>query len=160
MAVIKIKPKFTAAQIEKLLNGKLDLISKAYFERLQYIGENFVKNARENATFTDRTGNLRNSIGYIILKDGKQLISNFRKTTSGDGETKIEGKGGFQIGQEKAQEIGEKFPKGFVLICVAGMNYAAAVESLGFDVIASSSIIAKDELKKAIESIFKKIQRL
>jgi hypothetical protein len=169
--VIKIKPRFTDAQIKALLKGKLEIIINAYIQRLRYIGEEFVKNARESGSYTDRTGNLRNSIGYVILRDGEQIEVNFKRSVSpqqpdaakGDDAQKVPDKtdeNGVDTGLAKAMEIAEKFPKGLALICVAGMNYAAAVESLGFDVISSSSIIARDHLVKAIESIYKKVQKL
>lgn len=142
-----------------MLERKLNVINDAYYQQLQYIGETFVKNARESGNYKDRTGNLRNSIGYLILKDGKQLIDNFRPSSSGDGKTKTE-KNGQAKGRQKAAEIAQKFPKGYVLICVAGMEYAAAVESKGFDVITSSSITAKNDLIKAVEGIYKRVQKL
>lgn len=151
--VIKIKPKFTKEQIEKLLSGKLKRVQQAYLAELQYIGEEFVKNARQNADFTDRTGNLRNSIGYIILKDGKQISGNFQQTAKG-------GSDGIKKAREKALEVSEKFPTGYALICVAGMEYAAAVESKGFDVISSSSVTAKNDLIKGVESLYKKFKKL
>lgn len=157
--VIKIAPKFTADQLRKMLQRKLNVIDQAYFQQLQYIGEAFVKHARESGNYTDRTGNLRNSIGYVILKDGKQLIDNFINSSDGDGKTE-NSRDGQAIGRQKAAEIGQKFPKGYVLICVAGMEYAAAVESKGFDVITSSSITAKNDLIKAVEGIYKRIQKL
>lgn len=153
----KIKPKFTAQALRNMLNGKLEIVKKAFFTYLQAIGEEFVKNARLKADFTDRTGNLRNSIGYIIMLDGKQLVSNFTNTSKGDGsETEKDGKA---IGMAKAEEISAKFPSGYSLICVAGMDYAAAVESKGFDVISTSSIVAKQSLIVAIESVHKKMNR-
>lgn len=161
--VIKIKPKFKKETIEKLIRGKWDVLQKAYFERLQYIGETFVKNARENGSYIDRTGNLRNSIGYVILKDGEQVMSNFSKQVRGKTK-RVSDVDGKDIGISKAEEIAEemvkKIPKGYILICVAGMDYAAAVEAKGFDVISSSSIIAKQDLTKAIESLYQKAKKL
>lgn len=151
--VIKVTPKFTKAQIEGTLRKRVLAVHQAYLERLQAIGEEFVKNARNNGSYTDRTGNLRNSVGYVIMKDGKQLFSNFQATAKGDGSENKTGKDGVAVGQEKALEISGRYPQGYVLIGVAGMDYAAAVESKGFDVISSSSTIAKQAMIKAIEDI-------
>ncbi|RPE05553.1 hypothetical protein EGT74_24530 [Chitinophaga lutea] len=169
--VIKIKPKFSKEQIQKMLQGKLEVVQKAYIERLKFIGETFVKNARTNGNYQDQTGNLRNSIGYVILKDGKQLIENFSRSAKvnkavidkNGKERKVSTKGdasGTSVGREKALEVAQKFPSGLVLICVAGMDYAAAVESKGKDVISSSSTLAKNELRKAVEELWKKLQKL
>jgi hypothetical protein len=44
------------------------------------------------------------------------------------------------------------------LIVVAGMDYAAAVESRGKDVLTASSIKAKNELKQAIKDLKRKVK--
>lgn len=156
--VVKITPKFTADQIKKRLDAKIQNIHKAYFDELQRIGEAFVARARENDTYKDRTGNLRNSIGYIIMENGKQRVSNFNRTAKPT-EPNTSGKEGTEIGTMKAEEIARSYPKGYVLVCVAGMNYAVYVESKGFDVITASSIAAKNELKEAIYEIYKVVNK-
>lgn len=147
MAVI-IVPKFNSNDIKAMVEEKKKRIEAAILLNLQRIGEAFVTQARETETYKDRTGNLRSSIGYVILRNGSQLNENF------------ESRGG-PNGVEQARKIIEeaklKFPTGFVLIGVAGMDYAAAVESLGFDVITASSIQAEVDLKTAIERIKRKI---
>lgn len=150
--VIKITPKFTDKIVREYTQAKIDGIHKAYFVNLQKIGEDFVTRARKNDTYKDRTSNLRNSIGYVIFENGKQVSENFRKTGKG---TEKSTQDGLAIGRSKAQEIAKNYPKGYVLVCIAGMNYAAAVESKGFDVISASSIEAKNELKDAIYQIYK-----
>lgn len=65
----------------------------------------------------------------MILKDGEPIKSSFN--------------GGKEEGRSKAKEaaaeVATEYPRGYVLIGVAGMNYAAAVESKGFDVISGSA---------------------
>lgn len=143
---VSLIPKFKAADIKRLLNERKDRIEQALLLRLQRIGEEFVTNARDKATFTDRTGNLRSSIGYVIMKDGKQVFSNFKSSGK-------KGKEGATKAKEVAKEAAGNYPTGLVLIGVAGMDYAAAVESKGFDVITSSSILAESSLIKAIKTI-------
>lgn len=150
--VVRIIPKFTAAQIKGMLAAKVEAIHNAYYDELEQIGEAFVKRARENDTYKDRTGNLRNSIGYIIFKDGEQVTENFQKAS------KAAGADGVATGKQKATEFSKRYPKGWTLVCVAGMNYAAAVESKGFDVISGSSIEAKNELRDAVYEIYKEVQ--
>lgn len=142
---VKLVFKLNKSDIEKLLNERKKRIEQAVLLRLQRIGEQFVTNARDNANFTDRTGNLRSSIGYVIMKDGKQLFSNFQQVSKG--------KSGVSVAKEVAKEAAANFPTGYVLICVAGMDYAAAVESKGYDVITSSSIAAENSLKMAVKNI-------
>jgi len=55
---------------------------------LHYVGIEFIKNARTNANFQNHTGNLRNSIGYVILNNGQTIEEEF----IGGGEGKTEGK--------------------------------------------------------------------
>jgi len=142
---VKLVFKLNKSDIRKLLNERKQRIEQALLLRLLRIGEEFVTNARNNATFTDRTGNLRSSIGYVILKDGKQIEQNFQRVGKG--------KSGVAVAKEVAKEAATNFPTGYVLICVAGMDYAAAVESKGYDVITSSSILAEGSLKNAIKTI-------
>ncbi len=101
---------------------------------LQYAGENFVNNARSNDTYNDQTGNLRSSIGYIILNNGRVVHQNFKLSRSGDDR-----ESGKVEAMNYASELASKYPQGWVLIGFAGMNYAAAVESRGYDVITDAA---------------------
>ncbi|MDI9863960.1 hypothetical protein QM480_06475 [Flectobacillus sp. DC10W] len=87
--------------------------------------------------YLDQTANLRNSIGYFISKDGV-IINSF--------------------GDDKAAQVAQKviseFANGFVLVVVAGMEYAAAVEAKGYNVISSSMLYAESQ----IPNIRKKIE--
>lgn len=148
--MIRFEPKFNKADITKALNEKKELIRQAIILRLKRIGEEFIKNARENGTYKDRTGNLRNSIGYVILENGVQLFESFPGT-------KTKGRQKSKKAIEAAKE-GLAGVKGFVLIVVAGMEYAAAVESRGRDVLTASSKIAENDLKIAIQKISSKIK--
>jgi hypothetical protein len=150
---VKITPKFTGADIQMMLKDKMQRVEEAVLMRLQLIGETFVKNARENANFTDHTGNLRSSIGYIVLRDGEQYTKGgFVKILAGDGGT--------EQGDKVLEQAALKYPRGLVLIVVAGMDYAAAVESKGKDVLTASSLIAKADLKKAIQTLGEKMGRM
>lgn len=145
-----ITPNFTKQDVESLFARKEAAIIQAILHQLRYVGEKFVINARANGEYQDRTGNLRNSVGYITLRNGQIVDENF--DSSGD-----DGNVGAQIGKSVAENIAVQYPKGFILICVAGMHYAAAVESMGYDVITASSLIAKKDLKLALKSILKRI---
>ena len=151
---MRLEPKFTKAEIQKFLAEKIKLLDNAILTRLQKIGETFVKNARENGNYTDVTGNLRNSIGYVILRDGEQLFQNFKKAARVKSDTT-----GANTAQRVALEVASSFPRGYVLIVVAGMDYAAAVESRGKDVITAGSITAKNDLSKAVDAIKKSLAR-
>ena len=146
---MKITPKFTTDDIKKLVLSKADRIELAILLRLQRIGEQFVTDARNNGSYTDRTGNLRSSVGYVVLRNGEQYSKGgFEKIKAG-------GKG-VETGNRIVLEAATKFPVGLVLIVVAGMNYAAAVEAKGRDVLTGSSQAAIVSLKDAMKKIGKK----
>lgn len=148
--MIRFEPKFNKADIKIALNEKKELIRQAIILRLQRIGEQFIKNARENGTYKDRTGNLRNSIGYVILENGVQLFESFPGSKAAG---KRKAKGAIEATKKELEGA-----KGIVLIVVAGMEYAAAVESRGRDVLTASSKIAENDLKIAIKTIQSKIK--
>lgn len=148
-----LKPLFSKADIKKVGIEMLARIERAIISRFQYIGETFVNNARSKTKtdggFGNITGNLRSSIGYIILKNGKTLFENYEKNG--------EGSKGLQTVKALTRELKGKFKTGYVLIVVAGMNYAASVESRGLDVITGSSKIAEADLREAIKGLKEKL---
>lgn len=134
-----LKAMFSMNQVRNVLQEKVNSAEQKSIESMQYLGEEFVNNARAIDTYDDQTGNLRSSIGYIILKDGEVIDENFRLSNKGTDRNS-----GMEKAKEYIQEIAAQNSKGLVLIGVAGMNYAAAVESLGYDVITGSAPNAND----------------
>ena len=126
---------------------KIERVNQFVLDRLNFIGLEFVRNARTNANFKDQTGNLRSSIGYIILKDGQVVSENFELSAIGTDK-----KTGKAQGEDFAKSQ-YKQEKGYVLFLVAGMKYAAAVESKGFDVITGSSFIVQSDVKEMIQKL-------
>ena len=113
---------------------------KNIFLALSYIGEESTNKARNSRTYQDQTGNLRSSIGYAILFNGDVKKSDI--TGSDDGVTEA---------WNAVDEFRVKYNKGFVLVIFAGMDYAAAVESKGYDVITNSAPTKeglRDDLKE------------
>jgi hypothetical protein len=142
-----LTPKFSRNDLRHYMLKRLSGFETAIQDMFKQIGEEFVRDARSTNTFKDQTRNLRGSIGYIILKDGRQIFGNFHGTTVGKSEA-----------EKLLHEIKEEYPRGFVLIVVAGMSYAAAVEAKGFDVITGSGSIAEQSLKRAIAKLKLKIK--
>jgi len=141
-----IKALFNNAHIMSSLNEFKKRANENSLQTLQYVGNEFVNKARLLNTYLDDTGNLRSSIGYIILQDGKVVDMDF-KSSGSDGDT------GKLKGMKIAEEIADLHPSGFVLIGVAGMEYARHVEAMGLDVITGSAP-ESNELK----AIFNEIQ--
>jgi len=148
-----IKPQFSKADISKMFQQRLKSIDEAIINRLILIGEDFVKNARENGNYNDVTGNLRSSIGYVVLRNGKVVNENFEESGNGNDKSK-----GITTAKKYIAELKSKFKSGYALIVVAGMDYAAAVESRGKDVLTSSGVKAEADLKKAMARIASKIK--
>lgn len=118
---------------------------------MQMLGEKVVKKAREMGSYMDRTSNLRNSIGYIVVQNGKVVANNFSGNTpsrNGRGDTND----AHQAGLDYAKEVANGLDKNKTyLVWVAGMDYAAAVEAKGYDVLQGSGDLAESEAQKQME---------
>ena len=64
-------PTLTKADIAKAFAKQRRLIENAILLNIQYVAEQAVAYARDVRTYQDQTGNLRASIGYLILHNGK-----------------------------------------------------------------------------------------
>lgn len=107
------------------------------------------QNTYSEQLYTDRTNNLRSSIGFVIYKDGELVSSYF--TQSGTGN-EGDGSSGTKIGLQEAEEEAKSYnSKGYVCVLVAGMNYARAVESKGYDVISGSWLNFEGMFKREFE---------
>lgn len=146
---LKFTPVFIPDDIQRRIQRSLDVVDNIIYEQLQIIGEEFVINARSTKTYQDRTGNLRSSIGYSILKDGKILIENYEGTAEGQ-------KNAIKIRKNNTKKI----RKGWQIVFVAGMHYAGYVEAKGYDVITGSSHISGSALKEAIDRVQQLINTL
>lgn len=135
-----MKQMFTMAAVASQLDEVIEEIEDKQVLSLSYIGEEFVNNARENDTYQDQTGNLRSSIGYVVVKDG-----NIKKQVFEGDEP--EGK---MEGDILVDELASQYAQGCILIVVAGMEYAAAVESKGYDVI-TNHIPLKNEVDNLLK---------
>ncbi len=149
-----IKAQFTAQDIDKfhddfVQNFYIKLIEALEFTAIEIrdlakSGKNGIKD------YIDRSNNLRSSIGFVLYKDGEQISSNFVKSGAG---SEGDGNKGTQVGESVAESIAIEYPKGFVVVMVAGMDYAAYVEAKGYDVITASTLKFEDVLRKNLETI-------
>ena len=137
-----LMPMFSMANVAKHIDRFKDSRIQAGIWTLANIGEEFVDKAREHTygppfskTYEDDTSNLRGSIGYAILFNGE--------IQQEDLEGKLEGQ---TAAKELISELAQTYDDGLVLVGFAGMSYAAAVETLGFDVI-TGSVPAAAKLK-------------
>lgn len=109
---------------------------------LNRIGVEAVNWARQNGNYTDRTGNLRNSINYAIFKDSKLLQDNGNLTS------------------EQISSISNELEKvnGYTLVIYAGMYYGIYVEARGY-VVLSGALEASETSKLLIEALGNAVRR-
>jgi hypothetical protein len=106
---------------------------------MAYIGETCIRSGRLKGSYMDRTANLRSSVGYVLVEDGKIItMSGFEQLPGNRRPGKGEKRNGGKQGREFAMDTARKFPEGLVLILVAGMKYAARVADSGKDVLDSA----------------------
>lgn len=128
-----ITPKFN---ITTLLNKGLEQNKDALIRGLKRVALQAVNRARQDGSYTDQTGNLRRSTGFVIAIDGEIVDSLF----------------GNDIAREYALDVLSKYrSNSIVLIVFAGMNYASYVQAKGYNVLASAEI----EAEKQINNLFK-----
>ncbi len=142
-----LKPLFSNSDLDRWMDKFHENAEAALHEKLKETGEMFVKLARESGTYQDQTGNLRSSIGYVIVKNGTVLDKNFAQAGKGTDPSK-----GAPAAEKLAARIALGMP-GFVLIGVAGMNYSAAVEAKGFEVISNTSLQVEKYLVDSIQIV-------
>lgn len=133
------KTNWTDLTAELEIQALLDYKAKAV-TYLTVVGERCVKYARDDMSaarhFTDRTGNLRNSIGYIVVQDGRVKLDSFAGNTPPSEGNKGDASMAHQKGLSYAEQVARTYsPDKTYLIVVAGMEYAVCVEAKGFDVI-------------------------
>ena len=145
-------PLFSGDDVERWFDHFQNRAEEKIFKLLSAGGEKFVEIARKKGTYHDQTGNLRSSIGYIIAIDGEVVSENFEESEKGtDKQT------GKTKGRRLAEEISLSYPNGYIIVGVAGMDYAVAVEARGCDVVTSGNIQCDEYLRKALKSVFKKL---
>ena len=119
---------------------------KALVFVLNELGMELVLFARENRTYTDRTGNLTNSMGYVILRRGVQVAHGGEQ---GNGE-------GLSAALNLYAKLGLESKYDYSLIIVAGMNYAAYVEAKGYNVLLPAKLKADVEFERRMKELVAK----
>lgn len=151
----KYKGVITGIHTVRSISKARDITQKEFTDQVvtlyEMIGEEAVKLARDAGSYHDITGNLRSSIGYIILVQGKVVVhgkSERRPGRKGDGAK------GEAEGKALLEQLKTKFPWGIVLILCAGMEYAAFVENvLHKDVLTSATHLAESLHKQLLSNL-------
>lgn len=151
-----IRARFERRDVERYLKRKLELVEKAIVARLMELGERCVAEARSLNTYRDQSGNLRSSIGYVVVRNGSVVrVSGFEQVQPWAGYEGDARPQGSEQGMALANSLASshRFSSGYALIVVAGMSYAAYVEAMGYDVLDSAEKLAERELPRMLQRI-------
>lgn len=133
------------SEINAAIQAEKERANMLTIRALSYLGEMCVieaKNRPQESSWFDQSGNLRSSIGYVIVHNGKIIqYSEFNQVKQGSD--------GIKEGKELAAELAKQYNSGYALIVVAGMNYAELVEAMeSKNVLASAELFARQELPR------------
>ena len=145
-------------EMQKVLMEPLHILEEELVKSFSALGEGAVKRIRmksKEESWTDRTGNLRSSIGYEVFGHNEKVVNyDFPKV--------LEGSEGREKGKELIDELSKNYKDGVSLLLVAGMEYAEYVEAKGYDVLAKTSLeaekLAPKAIKKALEETEKRLE--
>ena len=149
--MIKAKNKKEVNQY--ILNFSKRIESSLIFA-LEFLVAELQNHAKRNASYQDQTSNLKSSIGGIVLKDGVPIsYKGFEK----EGQSDV----GSRTGIEFLNSLISQNNQGYVIIVVAGMNYATYVENYyGLNVLKKTELRMQRELPKMITKLKKKIENV
>jgi hypothetical protein len=149
MSTNSFEPMNNINDIYKVIDSFVDDKIRKSVNILSYIGEEFCNAAKLDGSYRDQTSNLRNSIGYIIVFNEKITNKGFpgNKTEAVDEALEY---------AKRLSESNSKASKDSpILIGIAGMEYAAAVEHNGYEVISNSANKAEEILNRVIKKLDK-----
>lgn len=149
-----LTPMWSDREVERWFDYYVDRAEERIYRLLQRAGEEFVKIARKKGNYQDRTGNLRSSIGYVIVKDGDILTENYELSEKGS-----ERHPGMREAKRLISELVSVYSNGWVLIGVAAMPYAVYVEAIdNLDVATVATEHTEDWIKKQSRTLFDKLE--
>nr|DAZ15376.1 MAG TPA: hypothetical protein [Caudoviricetes sp.] len=144
------------SEVNDMLMREAERVERLTIRALSKLGEQCVTKIRDRAgdkSWYDQSGNLRSSVGYVIAHN-KNIIqySAFNQVKQGSE--------GVKTGKDLAEELAKKYSNNYVLIVVAGMNYAEFVEAMdNKDVIASTELWVKEQVPLMLEKLKRQIAK-
>ena len=143
-------------EIHNTLMKESQRVERLTIRALSYLGEQCVTRVRDregDKSWYDRSGNLRSSVGYVISHNGNIVqYSDFNQIKQGSE--------GVKVGKDLAEEIVKRYSNDYVLVIVAGMNYAEYVEAMdNKDVLASTELWAIYQVPKMLEKLKRQIAK-
>lgn len=144
------------SEVHDMLMRDAERVERLTIRALSKLGEQCVTKIRDRAgdkSWYDQTGNLRSSVGYVIAHN-KNIIqySTFNQVNQGSE--------GVKTGKDLAKELAKRYSNNYVLIVVAGMNYAEFVEAMdNKDVLASTELWAREQVPLMLEKLKRQIAK-
>ena len=143
-------------EINAAIQAEAMRVEKLTIRALSYLGEQCVIEAKDRpqeSSWFDQSGNLRSSIGYVVVHNGKIIkCSTFNQVKNGSD--------GKKEGKALAEELASTYSYGYALIVVAGMNYAELVEAMDNKVVlASAELLARRELPNMMSKLKNQIAK-
>ena len=144
------------SEVHDMLMREAERVDRLTIRALSKLGEQCVTKIRDRAgdkSWYDQTGNLRSSVGYVIAHK-KNIIqySTFNQVNQGSE--------GVKTGKDLAKELAKRYSNNYVLIVVAGMNYAEFVEAMdNKDVLASTELWAREQVPLMLEKLKRQIAK-
>ena len=149
------------SEINTLLSLCAEIVNEEIIKALAYLGEKCVTRVRDRSqsdSWIDHTQNLRNSIGYAVINEGRKIIESAFAFASGGQEGPVAGK-------NLIESLVKVYSEVFALIVVAGMNYAEKVEAMDNKVVLAecelwARSVMQEHINKAINKAMKRIEAL
>lgn len=144
------------SEVHDMLMREAERVERLTIRALSNLGEQCVTKIRDRAgdkSWYDQTGNLRSSVGYVIAHN-KNIIqySTFNQVKQGSE--------GVKTGKDLAKELAKRYSNNYVLIVVAGMNYAEFVEAMdNKDVLSSTELWVKEQVPLMLEKLKRQIAK-
>ena len=143
-------------EIHNVLMKEAERVERLTIRALAYLGEQCVSRVRNRGgdqSWYDQSGNLRSSVGYVIAYNGSIIqYSDFNQIKQGSE--------GVTVGKKLAEELVKRYSNDYVLVIVAGMNYAEYVEAMeNKNVLASTELWAIDQVPKMLEKLKRQIAK-
>ncbi len=140
------------SEIDAYIDQSIDKALEVIVNTFLYVGESCISEARDNGSYMDQTGNLRSSIGYVVVVDGqivrKNVVDLVKNGTEGTKEA-----------EAFLERLASEHSTGICLIVVAGMNYASYVEGRGYNVLTSAELLAERLVPQLLEQIGFKVSK-
>lgn len=150
-------------EIDHEIEQAQERLHEAIIEVLNYVGLECVKHVKtlpqmsvadkdrgklppHQPHFIDWTSNLRSSVGYNIVYNGRIFREGGFEAIKGGNE-------GAQTGKEYIAKIAQEIGEGYALIVVAGMKYAAYVSAKGYDVLDSAEQLSERLLNELLSKL-------